>query len=71
MEDVIVPTTYRPDGWPECPNCHEDELYSLMPGREWLYAPTLARFYAYPFACYLCRWRGYVEDWPGLVGMAG
>lgn len=61
MDDLIVPTTYRVDGWPCCPMCNHDELYSLMPGSEWVHCPPLSRFFGYPFACYVCRWRGYLE----------
>jgi len=38
---------FREDGWPMCPQCGEDELYSLdMPA-------TVASI----VGCYACRWR--------------
>ncbi|HEV8474577.1 MAG TPA: hypothetical protein VGR82_17500 [Methylomirabilota bacterium] len=41
---------YRADGWPLCPRCGDDELWS----RE---VPVSA---SDELTCYLCGWRGYV-----------
>lgn len=52
-------SAYRQDGWPLCPRCEEDELYSVvMLG----YAdirqprPTLEDCLAGGFGCYRCGW---------------
>ena len=57
---------YREDGFPLCPVCEEDELYSLVVFEfARLYArdqttpqPTLANCLSGEFCCYYCRWRG-------------
>jgi hypothetical protein len=38
---------WRADGWPYCPSCGEDELYSLS-------VPATVETIV---GCYLCRWR--------------
>ena len=40
--------SYRPDGWPLCPQCGEDELYSIAP------LPSPADF----LRCLNCNWSG-------------
>lgn len=41
---------YRRDGWPLCPQCGHDELWSArLPARP-----------SDPLTCYLCDWRGTV-----------
>ena len=55
-------TTYRADGWPCCPGCGEDELFSVLMMR-WDgedERPTLAACFEKEFRCYACRWAGYV-----------
>ncbi len=42
---------YRADGWPLCPSCGEDELYSLQ-----LYPKITDQL-----ACYRCGWSGAVK----------
>lgn len=44
----------RSDGWPLCPGCGEDELYSLI----WRGGPkpSLSEFLASRLRCYLCGW---------------
>lgn len=44
----------RADGWPLCPQCGEDELWSplLWDGT----APPIAAFEAAGLRCYLCGW---------------
>ena len=62
-------TTYRDDGFPRCPSCGEDELFSVAMMR-WTGdgpRPTLAEVFDHEFRCYLCRWAGYVF---GPVGAA-
>jgi hypothetical protein len=47
---VEFPLAWRKDGWPLCPKCGEDELFSQQhPAR-----PTDA------LACYRCDWQGYI-----------
>lgn len=51
-------TTYRTDGWPLCPQCDEDELYSHVCLR-WdgvSPRPTLDESLAGDFTCYVCGW---------------
>ena len=50
---------FRKDGWPLCPRCEEDELYS---NAGMAYAgqgprPTLAQDYFSGFGCYRCNWK--------------
>lgn len=53
---------YRRDGWPHCPGCGEDELYSdlMMRWNGTTPRPTLAECHAHEFCCYACGWRGMV-----------
>ena len=49
---------FRKDGWPLCPQCGEEELYS---GAGMAYngqgeRPTLAQDYFSGFTCYKCNW---------------
>jgi hypothetical protein len=49
-------TEYRPDGWPPCPDCGEDELYSHL---EWMgrtEKPSMAEYIAAGMTCYHCSW---------------
>lgn len=54
---------YRQDGWPYCPCCEEDELYSLLmigydgKGEQ----PTLEDCFKDEFRCYRCNWSGRIE----------
>ena len=45
-------TEFRKDGWPICPSCGEDEVYSLL----WKSGerPPLEEFLASPLSCYNC-----------------
>lgn len=46
---------YRDDGWPLCPKCGEDELYSHL---HWMgERPPLQAFIAAGMACYTCDWK--------------
>jgi hypothetical protein len=51
---VAAPKLARPDGWPLCPECGEDELACLTtpgpPEYEW----TLARYLEHDLFCYRC-----------------
>ena len=60
----MAKTTYRDDGWPNCPSCGEDELYSvvMLGWRGDTPRPTLAACLADWFRCYLCPWQGPVES---------
>lgn len=47
--------TTRADGWPLCPVCEEDELYSLI----WKGdrpRPTMIEFLAHEMRCYRCNY---------------
>lgn len=46
-------TERRADGWPMCPRCDSDELYSLSA------PPTEATI----LGCYFCGWRPPAERW--------
>lgn len=48
---------YRKDGWPLCPRCEEDELYSfLMLGWTKPEPPSVAECIATGMMCYRCSW---------------
>lgn len=46
---------FRADGWPTCPNCGNDEIYSLIPwdGEQ---VPTAQQYVEYGLSCYYCGW---------------
>lgn len=52
---------FRADGFPLCPQCKEDELYSHVV-RDWAFtidskpAPAMEEIVAGGFTCYLCNW---------------
>lgn len=50
---------YREDGWPLCPQCESDELWSQVGGEapDWE-APLLEAYFDEPFRCYYCNWEG-------------
>lgn len=46
---------YRADGWPLCPNCGEDEMYSLhFSETRRNIPPTLGEYLSRPLRCYAC-----------------
>ncbi len=47
---------FRSDGWPLCPVCEEDELYSPLMWTEDLDRPTLSEFMDGPLHCLRCGW---------------
>lgn len=52
-------TDFRQDGWPYCPRCTNDELWSSVM-MEWMGEeprPTLAECFAGEFTCYACGWK--------------
>jgi hypothetical protein len=65
-ELLHVETEYREDGWPLCPRCGEDELYTLMPARQQARRPFLGRYFEHRFRCYLCSWAGLIMHPPFL-----
>lgn len=54
------PREFRPDGWPLCPECGEDEVYShaLLGVEAWeaKKLPTLDEIAGERFQCYRCHW---------------
>jgi hypothetical protein len=56
---------FRSDGWPLCPSCVDDELWSPLIKRDDFgvpRTPTLAEYLeADDFRCYACNWRGSLE----------
>lgn len=60
-DEPVIRTKHNADGWPRCPRCGEDELCTLMDARERSFDPPLSRYWGYPFRCYLCDWRGYID----------
>jgi hypothetical protein len=58
---------FRRDGWPLCPRCEEDELYSVAMLR-WNglgERPTLTACLKEEFRCYRCNWSGRIEPQGG------
>lgn len=47
---------FRADGWPLCPHCGEDELWSRLIWNGEGERPTFAAYVEAGMACYLCRW---------------
>jgi hypothetical protein len=56
--DTVSLTKFRKDGWPLCPICDEDELWSPL---EWGHnnepVPSLGEFMAAGLRCYRCNWK--------------
>jgi len=46
----------RADGWPLCPMCHEDELYSLFPWDGSDPKPPMQAWIDHGLRCYKCGW---------------
>lgn len=47
---------YRDDGWPYCPRCGEDELWSTFTPGPPDYTGTLEQYLAEELRCYRCNW---------------
>lgn len=58
-----VPTDFRPDGFPLCPRCEGDELYSdvMMVWDAKTPRPTMEEVSVGSFGCYWCSWKGHVR----------
>lgn len=54
-------TEYRADGWPLCPQCEEDELYSLLAWNGDGERPPIQAYIAAGLRCYYCGWSNQVE----------
>jgi len=59
---------YRADGWPLCPQCEEDELYSLLQWDGIKERPPLAEWIAAGLRCYRCNWSKMPLDKPWIGG---
>lgn len=51
-----ITISWRPDGWPKCPRCEEDELYSLFRWDGEGNKPPLEEWVKAGMRCYLCGW---------------
>ena len=47
---------YRADGWPLCPCCGEDELWSALNWNGEGDRPPLSDYIAAGLVCYYCNW---------------
>lgn len=47
---------FRADGWPLCPQCGDDELYSLLYWNGLTERPPLREWIDAGMKCYLCGW---------------
>lgn len=73
-DGTMPPTTqHRPDGWPLCPRCGEDELYAdaMLKWNPPAGQPTLRECYDSEFHCYVCRWQGFLTPPAGLPDSGG
>ena len=52
---LIFPQT-RDDGWPLCPQCEQDEVYSMLVWDGEGAPPPLDAYVAAGMACYFCAW---------------
>lgn len=60
----IRPTEFkehRTDGWPLCPRCEEDELWSLLQWNGEGERPPLQAYIDAGLTCYLCQWTNIVQ----------
>jgi hypothetical protein len=60
-QDMSGPTNEisdrRPDGWPLCPVCGEDELWSPLSWDGTGEKPPIAAYEAAGLTCYRCNWK--------------
>lgn len=56
MQERAVPTEYRADGWPLCPSCGEDELWSPLLPDPIDSKPPISAYIAAGLRCYRCNW---------------
>lgn len=61
---------FRKDGWPLCPKCGEDELYSQMPWTDESNKPTIGEFIEGGLQCYRCQWQSN-ERWRYVIKVTG
>jgi hypothetical protein len=64
---LVTFTEFRSDGWPLCPACGEDELYSFLSMRDPFYVmnyfdehgsnPPIQEYIDAGMCCYFCSWR--------------
>lgn len=54
VENQPMPVDTRPDGWPLCPDCGEDELACLATPEPPEYEWPLARYLEHELFCYRC-----------------
>lgn len=70
MADMTQYKEFRKDGWPLCPNCEEDELYSLFVwwrnGKQILPEPTMDVLIDSGLHCYRCQWQSLEVDYGSL-----
>jgi hypothetical protein len=57
-DKLVQITEYRADGWPLCPHCGEDELWSQLHWDGLTDRPPLAAWLAAGLRCYRCNWHG-------------
>ena len=65
---VKVTIRTRDDGWPLCPACGQDELYSLLHWNGQGPKPPLEKWLAAGMRCYACGW--YTGDMQAVIKMA-
>ncbi len=53
---LIFKSGFRADGWPLCPNCGEDELYSLLNWNGEGDRPAIESYIDAGMRCYRCSW---------------
>jgi hypothetical protein len=51
-----ITLSWRPDGWPLCPHCGEDELYSLFRWNGEGEKPPVEEWIKFGLRCYRCHW---------------
>lgn len=60
-------TAYRADGWPLCPQCGEDELYSLINSIPYVmehgHNPPLQDYLDAGLVCYQCGWSTFKHEY--------
>lgn len=66
---------FRKDGWPLCPNCGEDELWSRLTnwlnGHQIAPEPTMDDYINDGLQCYRCQWQSLEVRKPYVIKVAG
>lgn len=62
---------FRKDGWPLCPNCGEDELWSRLLWTGYGESPPMEDYIKDGLQCYRCQWQSTEVQQPYTIKVTG